>query len=360
MAALLQVEGLTKHFRVGQGVILSHMNKTVKAVDDVSFAVEQGETLGLVGESGCGKSTTGRCINRLLEATSGKIEFEGVDVRRLRGKRLRVYRRDVQFIFQDPYASLNPRMTFGEIMAEPLVIHGFGTRREREQRCKEMLAVVGLSPEHIHRYPHEFSGGQRQRVGIARSLMLRPKMIVCDEPVSALDVSIQAQIINLLDELQKEFGLTYLFIAHDLAVVRHICDRVAVMYLGKIVELGGRQEVYSSPHHPYTESLLSAAPVPDPQKQRARSRIILRGDVPDPMYPPTGCRFHTRCPIARFPICSEEEPPLRSVASGHETACHFAKAFPISAGRMTSGDAHQQDPFGGFDGRPGGNLGDFS
>ncbi len=282
-----------------------------------------------MGESGCGKSTTGRCINRLLEATTGQIRFEGADVRKLHAQKLKAYRRDVQFIFQDPYASLNPRMTFGEIMSEPLAIHGVGTRKEREDRCKEMLQTVGLNPEHIHRYPHEFSGGQRQRCGIARALMLRPKMIICDEPVSALDVSIQAQIINLLEELQHEFGLTYLFIAHDLAVIRHICDKVAVMYLGKIVELGGWREVYNSPHHPYTQSLLSAAPVPDPEKQRRRSRIILSGDVPSPIDPPTGCRFHTRCPIAQFPVCKDEEPPLRDVGGGHVAACHFAAAFPI-------------------------------
>jgi oligopeptide transport system ATP-binding protein len=339
VAALLQVEGLVKHFHVGQGVILSRLSKTVQAVEGVSFSVDQGETLGLVGESGCGKSTTGRCINKLLEATAGKIQFEDIDVRKLKGKSLKAYRRDVQFIFQDPYASLNPRMTFGEIMAEPLVIHGIGTKKERESRCKEMLEVVGLNPEHIHRYPHEFSGGQRQRVGIARALMLRPKMIVCDEPVSALDVSIQAQIINLLEDLQEEFKLTYLFIAHDLAVIRHICDRVAVMYLGKIVELGGWREVYNSPNHPYSQSLLSAVPVPDPDKQHERSRIILRGDVPSPIDPPRGCRFHTRCPIAEFPICSEQEPPLRQVGIGHEAACHFAKAFPIAEDRMGSTDA---------------------
>jgi oligopeptide transport system ATP-binding protein len=334
MAVLLQVDGLKKYFHVGQGLITAKFGKSVRAVDDISFEVQEGETLGLVGESGCGKSTTGRCINRLLEPTAGRVRFGDIDVRKLRGKRLKTYRRDVQFIFQDPYASLNPRMTFGEIMAEPLVIHRIGTRREREDRAKEMLRTVGLSPEHIHRYPHEFSGGQRQRVGIARALMLRPKMIICDEPVSALDVSIQAQIINLLEDLQSEFGLTYLFIAHDLAVIRHICDRVAVMYLGKIVELGGWKEVYNSPNHPYTQSLLSAAPVPDPEKQHHRARIVLRGDVPSPIDPPSGCRFHTRCPIAQFPICEEVEPPLDPVAIGHRAACHFAKSFPIPESKM--------------------------
>jgi oligopeptide transport system ATP-binding protein len=335
MAALLEVKGLNKHFRVGEGVVLSHRGKTVRAVDDVSFSVEEGETLGLVGESGCGKSTTGRCIVRLLEATGGKIHFEDTDVRRLRGRALKDYRRDVQFVFQDPYASLNPRMTLGETMSEPLVVHGVGTKRDRESRCKEMLEVVGLSPEHIHRYPHEFSGGQRQRVGVARALMLRPKMIVCDEPVSALDVSMQAQIINLLAELQAEFKLTYIFIAHDLAVIKHICDRVAVMYLGKIVESGGWREVYNSPNHPYTQSLLSAASIPDPEKQRQRARIVLKGEVPSPTDPPSGCRFHKRCPIAQLPICSDEEPALRRVGVGHEVgvghqvACHFARPFPI-------------------------------
>jgi oligopeptide transport system ATP-binding protein len=339
MAELLQVEGLTKHFHVGQGVILGRLGKTVRAVEDISFSVKEGETLGLVGESGCGKSTTGRCIIRLEEPTAGKVHFGETDVRKLHGHKLKQFRRNVQFIFQDPYASLNPRMTFGEIMAEPLVVHGIGTRREREQKAKEMLKTVGLSPEHIHRYPHEFSGGQRQRVGIARALMLRPKMIICDEPVSALDVSIQAQIINLLEELQEEFGLTYLFIAHDLAVVRHICDRVAVMYLGKIVEIGGWKEVYNSPSHPYSQSLLSAVPVPDPDKQHARTRIILKGDVPSPIDPPSGCRFHTRCPIAQFPICKEVEPALEDVGTAHQAACHFAKPYPIPLSR-----AHEVAP----------------
>lgn len=334
MPVLLKVEGLRKYFHVGQGLITGRFSKSVRAVDDVSFEVGEGETLGLVGESGCGKSTTGRCIIRLLQPTAGKITFGDTEVAKLHGGKLKEFRRDVQFIFQDPYASLNPRMTFGEIMAEPLVIHRIGSRKEREDRAREMLKTVGLSPEHIHRYPHEFSGGQRQRVGIARALMLRPKMIICDEPVSALDVSIQAQIINLLEDLQNEFGLTYLFIAHDLAVVRHICDRVAVMYLGKIVELGGWNEVYNSPSHPYTQSLLSAVPVPDPDRQRERARIILRGDVPSPVDPPSGCRFHTRCPIAQFPVCKEAEPSLDQMTVGHRAACHFAKPFPIPESKM--------------------------
>ncbi|MGI5939352.1 MAG: ABC transporter ATP-binding protein [Thermoleophilia bacterium] len=329
MATLLRVDGLTKHFHLGWGVLLPRWGKTVRAVEDVCFTVDQGETFGLVGESGCGKSTTGRCLNRLLEATSGSIYFEETDVRALCGKRLKAYRRDVQFIFQDPDASLNPRMTFGEIVSEPLAIHGIGTRRERRDRCKEMLQTVGLSPEHIHRYPHEFSAGQRQRVGIARALMLRPKMIICDEPVSALDVSVQAQIINLLEELQQRYGLTYLFITHDLAVVRHVCDRVAVMYLGSVVESGAWREVCRAPYHPYTQSLLSAVPLPDPDKQRQRRRIVLHGDMPSSVDPPTGCRFHTRCPIARFPTCKVQEPSLQQVAPGHQAACHFARAFPI-------------------------------
>ncbi len=328
MAELLRVEHLKKYFPIRHGVF-SRQSGYVSAVDDVSFSVEAGQTLGLVGESGCGKSTTGRTIMRLIEPTDGSIWFDGTDVRALKASRLKAFRRQVQIIFQDPYASLNPRFTIGEIVTEPLNIHRIGTHSEKVNRAKELLDIVGLNPEHINRYPHEFSGGQRQRIGIARALALNPKLIVCDEPVSALDVSIQAQVLNLLDRLQDDLGLTYIFIAHDLSVVQHISDRVAVMYLGKIVEISGWQDLYTNPNHPYTQSLLSAVPIPDPDVQKARERILLPGDPPSPIDPPTGCRFHTRCPIAQFPICAEKEPLLRDVGGDHLAACHFAKPFPI-------------------------------
>jgi oligopeptide transport system ATP-binding protein len=336
MAPLLKVTDLVKYFPVQQGVLASRIGQKVKAVDGVSFEVEHGQTLGLVGESGCGKSTTGRCLIRLTEPTSGEVEFEGRDVLKLRGRDLKAYRRDVQVIFQDPYASLNPRFTIGEIVTEPLTIHNIGTRRERITKAKELLDVVGLNPEHISRYPHEFSGGQRQRIGIARALALQPKLILCDEPVSALDVSIQAQVLNLLERLQDEFDLTYVFIAHDLSVVQHVSDYVAVMYLGKIVEIADWHSLYEAPSHPYSQSLLSAVPLADPVAQRTRKRILLPGDPPSPIDPPSGCRFHTRCPIAQFPICSTEDPELKVIAPGHRAACHFAKPYPIPLEKATT------------------------
>ncbi|MDO8479732.1 MAG: dipeptide ABC transporter ATP-binding protein [Candidatus Rokubacteria bacterium] len=315
---LLEVKNLKKYFPI-RGGLFSREVARVHAVDDISFTIQKGETLGLVGESGCGKSTTGRCILRLIEPTSGEVTFEGQNVTALDKRSLRHLRRDMQIIFQDPYASLNPRMTVGSIVGEAIVIHKLAkTRKEREERVIHLLETVGLSSDHLRRYPHEFSGGQRQRIGIARALAVSPKLIVADEPVSALDVSIQAQVINLLEDLQKQFNLTYLFIAHDLSVVEHISTRVAVMYLGKIVEIAPAKELYNNPKHPYTEALLSAVPIPDPAVKR--KRILLEGDVPSPINPPSGCRFHTRCPV-RVPACSEHEQVLKQISPGHWVAC---------------------------------------
>ncbi len=319
---LLKVKNLKKYFPV-RGGILSKIIGYVQAVDEISFDIKEGETLGLVGESGCGKTTAGRTITRLLEPTAGEVDFEGKDIFKLSKEELRKSRRNIQIIFQDPFGSLNPRMTVGDIVGESLTIHKIvKNKKEKEERVKDLLETVGLNAGHIRRYPHEFSGGQRQRIGIARALALNPKLVICDEAVSALDVSIQAQVINLLEDLQEKFKLTYLFIAHDLSVVKHISDRVAVMYLGKIVELTSTYELYNNPQHPYTEALLSAVPIPDPTLKR--QRIVLEGDVPSPFNPPKGCRFHPRCKYA-IPICSQEEPELIDINGGHYVACHLRK-----------------------------------
>jgi len=321
---LLRAEEVVKHFPAGLGT-------TVKAVERVNFEIYPGETVGLVGESGCGKSTLGRLLTQLMPVTSGNIFFEGVDLTKLAGEKLRQKRRQLQMIFQDPYSSLNPRMTVGDIIAEPLQNFGMLRGRGKDKRVQELLKIVGLNPYFNNRYPHEFSGGQRQRIGIARAIALQPKLIVADEPISALDVSIQAQIINLMEDLQKEFRLTYLFIAHDLSVVRHISDRVMVMYLGKIVEIADSAEIYRNPRHPYTKALLSSIPIPDPEIQSKRRIVSLTGEIPSPVNPPSGCRFHTRCPIAQVPgICADVEPPLELKARNHTAACHFSEKVPVA------------------------------
>ncbi len=316
---LLEVQGLKKYFPI-RGGILRRVVGHVKAVDDVSFSVKKGETFGLVGESGCGKSTTGRTILRLLEPTEGKVLFDGVDVASLSTRQMQKTRRDLQMVFQDPFASLNPQMTVGELIEEPMKVHKLYSPEERKKKVIELMETVGLDPVYQQRYPHEFSGGQRQRIGIARALSLKPKLIIADEPVSALDVSIQSQVLNLLQDLQKEFGLTYIFIAHDLSVVKHISDRVGVMYLGRMVEIAPKNELYNNPAHPYTEALLSAVPIPNPRLKR--ERIVLQGDVPSPANPPSGCAFHPRCPKA-FDRCKVERPQLQDMGNGHYVACHL-------------------------------------
>jgi oligopeptide transport system ATP-binding protein len=320
---LVKVTDLKKHFPITRGILFQRAAGAVRAVDGISFTIDHSETLGLVGESGCGKTTAGRTLLGLYPPTSGSAIVDGIDVTLARGEQMMRFRRTAQMIFQDPYASLNPRWTVNAIVGEPLRVHHlFDNERQRDGRVKELLELVGLNARHVNRFPHEFSGGQRQRIGVARALASMPQFIVCDEPISALDVSIQAQVVNLLEDLQDRLGLTYLFIAHDLSMVRHICDRVAVMYLGLIVELASRDELYEHPLHPYTQALLSAVPIPDPKKDRARQRIPLQGDLPSPAKPPSGCRFHTRCPLA-IPVCSERVPELREVIPGHQAACHL-------------------------------------
>jgi oligopeptide transport system ATP-binding protein len=326
MSALVCILNLKKYFPIYSGTIFQRHVGDIKAVDDVSFDIYPGETLGLVGETGCGKTTVGRTILRLYEATAGKVLFEGINLVTLNESAMRHMRRKMQMIFQDPYASLNPRMTIGSILAAPLEVHTKMRGKEKSERIDELLHIVGLNPEFVNRYPHEFSGGQRQRIGIARALALNPALIVCDEPISSLDVSIQAQVVNLLEDLQERLGLTYLFIAHDLSMVRHISDRMAVMYLGKIMELTDRDEIYLHPLHPYTQALMSAVPVPDPDKARMRKRVILQGDIPSPANPPIGCNFSTRCPVARDD-CKKEDPPYREIKPNHWVACYYAEDY---------------------------------
>jgi oligopeptide/dipeptide ABC transporter ATP-binding protein len=329
---LLVVEDLVKHFPVTRGIVFQKEVASVKAVDGISFTVKQGETLGVVGESGCGKSTMARCLMRLLDPTSGRITFAGRDITHLTRTEMRPIRRELMMIFQDPYASLNQRKRVGFIVAEALQVHKIGTDAEIKRRVQELLEVVGLNPEHYNRFPHEFSGGQRQRIGVARALAVNPKLIVCDEPVSALDVSVQAQILNLLKDLQRDFGLTYVFIAHDLNVVRHISDRVMVMYLGKIAEIANKEQLYATPKHPYTGALLSAVPIPNPERGRLRRGIVLEGDVPNPINPPDACRFHPRCPRFREGHCNVDEPPLYTFGSGQSAACHYPlERWPMTA-----------------------------
>ena len=321
---LIQVNNLKKHFPVLRGIVIQHKVGAVRAVDGISFDIQIGETLGLVGESGCGKTTAGRTLLGLYPATDGTVTIDGHDMRTARGREMLAIRRTAQMIFQDPFASLNPRWTVNAIVSEPLRVHHLmESQTERTERVKELMGLVGLSSRLINRFPHEFSGGQRQRIGVARALASDPKFIVCDEPISALDVSIQAQVVNLIEDLQDKFGLTYLFIAHDLSMVRHICDRVAVMYLGVIVEIANRDELYEKPLHPYTQALLSAVPIPDPKRDRSRRRTVLQGEIPSPLNPPPGCRFHPRCPLAEA-RCSQEVPEWRQAASGHWVACHKA------------------------------------